>query len=360
MKRRSRLVCLAALVALAAARAAAPQSRPMVLSVPADEGNYRVTVTFGDEGAATDNTVHAELRRLMLERVTTAPGVLATRSFIVNVRRPEIPGGTRVALKDREKTTEAAAWDDRLTIEFGGARPGVAKVEVARVDVPTVYLLGDSTVTDQPSEPYSSWGQVLTRFLEPEVAVANHSESGESVASALAARRFDKVWSLIEKGDYLFIQFGHNDMKSEAPDALQVYAANVGRVVDETRARGGTPVLVTSVSRRTFDADGKSIVDSFKGYTQAVRDLARQKRVALIDLQASSARLYEALGPDKSPLAFAPGDATHHNDYGSYEIAKCVLMGIRKAGLDLARFITKDFAGFDPSRPDPVWPTAAR
>src|SRR5471030_754544 len=141
---------------------------------------------------------------------------------------------------------------------------------------------------DQPMEPYNSWGQMLTRFLKPQVAVANHAESGESVSGALAALRFDKIWSRMKKGDYLFVQFGHNDMKSEQAGALQTYTDNMTRVVDETRRRGGIPVLVTSVSRRTFDAAGTKITDSFRGYTQAARDVATEKAVPLIDLQASS------------------------------------------------------------------------
>jgi len=329
--------------------------KPFFFSVAVPEGNYKVTVTLGDPRMATDTTIYAELRRLMLERVTTELGKLETRSFIVNVRRPEMSGGRVVRLKDREKTTEAWAWDDRLTIEFNGSHPSVSALEVETVDVATIYLLGDSTMCDQPREPFNSWGQMLTRFLKPEVAVANHAESGESVSGALAALRFDKIWSEMKKGDYLFVQFGHNDMKSEDPGALQTYTANMKRVVDETRRRGGIPVLVSSVSRRTFDAEGKKITDSFKGYTQAVREVAREKAVPLIDLQASSATFYEALGPEVSHLAFATmQEGTHHGDYGSYEIAKCVLMGIKAARLDLATFITDDFNTFDPATPDPI------
>ncbi len=346
---------LLALVLSAAVPPVHAQTGPVVMSVVVPEGNYRVTVTLGGGPVPSDNTVRAELRRLMLERVTTGPGKPVTRSFIVNVRRPEIAGGGRVVLKERETTTEAAAWDDHLVISFGGARPAVAGVSIEKADVPTVFLLGDSTVCDQPEEPFSSWGQILTRFLKPEVAVANHAESGESVAGALAARRFDKVWSQMRKGDYLFVQFGHNDMKSKEPGALRAYASNLERVVDRTRRRGGIPVLVTSVSRRTFDAEGRTIVDSFMGYTDAAREVARRKNVALIDLQAKSAKLYEALGPEDSRLAFATlEEGTHHNGYGSYQIAKCVLMGIREAGLDLARFISDDFTPFDPAVPDPV------
>jgi lysophospholipase L1-like esterase len=260
-----------------------------------------------------------------------------------------------VRLGGRERTSEVWAWDDRLSLEFNGSHPAITAMDIDPVNVPTIFLLGDSTVCDQPSEPYNSWGQMLTRFLKPEVAVSNGAESGDSIAPALGARRFDKFWSQMKKGDYLFIQFGHNDMKSTAEGAIETYRNNMRRAVDETRAHGGIPVLVTSVSRRTFDSEGKKITDSFKGYTQVVREVAKEKDAALIDLQASSATFYEALGPDVSHQAFATmSEGTHHNNYGSYEIAKCIVMGIKQAKLDLARHIVDDFKDFDPAHPDAI------
>ena len=323
------------------------------IAVP-QEGNYKVTVTFGDLLSATNNTVFAELRRLMVESVETQPGADATRIFIVNTRTPAISGGGKVRINNREQTQEAWAWDERLSLEFHGAHPGIRSMEVEKVDVPTVYLLGDSTVCDQASEPYNSWGQMLTRFLKPEVAVANGAESGDSIAASLSAGRFAKFWGQMKPGDYLFIQYGHNDMKSKAPNALETYATNLRRAVDETRNHGGTPVLVTSVSRRTFGPDG-IIANSFSGYTDAVRAVAKEKDCAWIDLQACSALFYEALGDQRSHLAFATmQENTHHNSYGSYAIAKCVVMGIKQARLDLAGNIVDDFKDFDPSHPDPV------
>jgi|WetSurMetagenome_2_1015567.scaffolds.fasta_scaffold06859_4 lysophospholipase L1-like esterase len=323
------------------------------IAVP-QEGNYRVTVIFGDSLSATDNTVFAELRRLMVESVHTDPGASATRTFIVNTRTPAIPGGGVVKINSREQTQESWAWDDRLSLEFNGAHPGVISIQIEKVDVPTVYLLGDSTVCDQAKEPYSSWGQMLTRFLKPEAAVANGAESGDSIAPSLSAGRFAKFWGQMKPGDYLFIQYGHNDMKSTTPNALETYTNNLRLVVDETRSHGGIPVLVTSVSRRTFGPDGK-ITNSFGGYTDAVRAVAKEKGCALIDLQVSSALLYEALGDQQSHLAFATmQEGTHHNSYGSYEIAKCIVMGIKQAHLNLAKYIADDFKDFDPSHPDPI------
>jgi lysophospholipase L1-like esterase len=326
------------------------EGKPAFFSVDAPEGNYRVTVKFGDPKSASDNTVFAELRRLMIENLRTEPGKYVTRSFLVNVRQPAIPGGGAVRINDREKTTEAWAWDNRLTLEFNGAHPAVASVTIEPADVPVLYLMGDSTVCDQPSEPYNSWGQMITRFLKPEIVVSNQAESGESVAGALSKGRLEKIWSAMKPGDFLFMQFGHNDMKSTAPDALERYTNDLRRVVDETRKHGGKIVLLTPVSRRSFDDSGK-ITNSFRGYPDAVKLVAREKDVPLIDLQSMGAALYEAWGPDASHRAFANmQENTHHSDYGSYEIAKSVVQSIRDLGIKLP--IVEDFTGFDPHKPD--------
>src|SRR5215471_1710429 len=323
-------------------------------SVDLAEGNYRVTVKFGAADRASNNTIRAELRRLMIEHARTEAGRFETRSFLVNVRRPAIAGGGEVRLTDREKTSESRAWDNRLTLEFTGEHPAVASVEIERADVPTLFLMGDSTVCDQPSEPFNSWGQMITRFFKPVIAVSNQAESGESVAGALAKGRLDKIWGDMKRGDYLFVQFGHNDMKSTAPDALERYTDDLRRVVDETRKRGGIPVLLTPVSRRSFDEHGK-IANSFRGYPDAVKLVASEKSVPLIDLQAMGAAFYEALGPEGSHQAFAnASENTHHGDYGSYQIAKCVVQSIRDLELPLAAMIVDEFRGYDPQHPDPA------
>ena len=320
---------------------------PFFFSVAVPEGNYSVTLTLGDAGGASDTTVKAELRRLVLERVETAKGKFETRCFTVNVRTPKFAGGA-VRLKDREKKDEWRAWDEKLTLEFNGPRPCVCAVEVAPANVPTVFLLGDSTVCDQPHEPYASWGQMLTRFLKPGVAVSNQAESGESLKSSFGAKRTDKVLDSMRKGDYLLIQFGHNDMKSV--DAAS-YKADLKRLAAAARKQGGTPVLVTPVNRRTFK--GGEVTNSLKDFPDAVRALAKEEKLPLIDLHAMSKTLYEALGPDRSGLLFKSGDGTHHNNYGAYELAKCVVEGLRAAKLGLAQFVTDDAKPFDPAKPDP-------
>ena len=321
-----------------------------------EEGNYKVTVVLGDREAESTTTVKAELRRLMLERVHTAPGRFESRTFIVNTRTPKISTGGEVRLKDREKTSEAWAWDDKLTLEFTDTRPAVCGLELEKVDnIPTIYIAGDSTSTDQAREPFNSWGQMLTRFFKPEVAIANHGESGESLRSFIGENRLAKVLSIIKPGDSLFIQMGHNDQKEkgEGVGAFTTYKADLKRFIAEARKHGATPVLVTSMNRLTFAPGTNTIVNSLGDYPEAVRQAAKEERVALIDLNAMSKPFYEALGPQEAHKAFAGNDTTHHSNYGSYELAKCIVEGIKRNGLPIAQSLA-DTPPFDPAHPDPV------
>ncbi|MBC8001411.1 MAG: rhamnogalacturonan acetylesterase [Opitutaceae bacterium] len=331
--------------------------QPFLFSVAVPEGNYRVTVTLGAAAEESSATIKAESRRLMLEQIQVAHGKSTTRAFTVNVRTAALPDGGSVKLKDREKGY--LHWDDKLTLEFNGVRPGLCALEIERVDnAVTAFLLGDSTVTDQPREPYNSWGQMLPRFLKPDVAVANHAESGESLKSSLGARRLDKVLGSIKSGDFVLIQFGHNDQKErgEGVGAFTTYKASLKQFVSEARKRGATPVVITPVARRNFNAAGE-LVNNLGDYPEAVRQVAKEENVALIDLHAMSRLFYVALetqSKDVSKKAFAPGDNTHHNNYGSYELAKCIVEGIKVAKLPLAKFIVDDVASFDPAHPDPI------
>lgn len=314
---------------------------PFYFSAKLPEGNYRVRVT-SMEAAGDPLTIKAELRRLMV-----AESSARRHEFLVNVRTPTLKDGRQVRLKPRERETEQGAWDDRLTLEFNGPRPAISSLTITPApNATTVFLLGDSTVADQPREPWNSWGQMLPRFFGAEVVVANHSESGETIAGSLAAGRFDKIFEQIKRGDFLFIQFGHNDMKNRTPDALANYTKYLGGIVQRTRQLGATPVLVTSMERKSGVRE-----DTLAGYPQAVRDIATERGVALVDLNAASKRLYAALGAD---LDRAFVDGTHHNAYGSYQLARCVVAGIRTQLPDLASHLTEEVPPIDVDHPDPV------
>ncbi|HLA94589.1 MAG TPA: rhamnogalacturonan acetylesterase [Pyrinomonadaceae bacterium] len=328
-------------------------NKPFYFSTALPEGNYRVSVRFGDRQVATSTVVKAELRRLMIESIETNPGEFLTRTFIVNVRKPQISTGGEVKLKDREKTSERWAWDEKLTLEFNGVRPTINSIEIQKVDVPTVFLLGDSTVCDQPSEPYASWGQMITRFFDGKIAVANHAESGESLKSSLGAKRLEKVLSLIKPGDFLMIQYGHNDEKEKGDGigAFTSYKASLKQFTEAAKAKGASVTLINPMHRRTFDASGK-ITNSHGDYPEAVRQAAKEENVPLIDLTAMSKDLYEALGKDGSGVLFKAGDGTHHNNYGSYQLAKTIVQAIRDQKLPLAKFLIKGLTKFDPKKPD--------
>ncbi len=328
-----------------------------------EEGNYNVTLTLGDPQQSTDTTVKAELRRLMLEKVRIAPGKLEVRTFVVNTRTPKIPTGGEVKLKDREKTTEAWAWDDKITLEFTGPHPAVRTVEITKADryLPTLYIAGDSTSTDQPSEPFNSWGQMITRFFGPGIAIANNGESGESLKSFIGEQRLSKIMSVIRSGDFLLIQMGHNDQKEkgEGVGAFTTYAADLKMFVDAARRHGATPILITPVNRLAWGtgADAGKIINNLGDYPEAVRKVGRENDVAVIELNALSKAFYEALGPDNAPRAFADGDTTHHNNYGSYELAKLIATVVKQANIPFARYMIDVPAGlssFDPGHPDPL------
>lgn len=301
---------------------------------------------------------------MMLEKVVVKANASVSRVFDANVRVPEIAGNAthRVKLKPREVGN--LDWDSKLTLEFNGDNPSFRSLTIEPIHEPTIYLAGDSTVVDQDVEPWAAWGQMLPRFFRPGVVIANHAESGETIRSFEGEQRLAKIMSLIKPGDYLFIQFGHNDQK---PNAVSVddYKKLLAEYIAQARAKGATPVLVTSMNRRTFDADGK-ITNSLAGYPDAVREVAAVQHVALIDLNGMSKVLFEAMGPEGTLKAFMHypanafpnqtepiSDDTHFNSYGAFELARCVVQGIREAKLAIRKFLTKDISGFNPSMPDP-------
>jgi lysophospholipase L1-like esterase len=198
-----------------------------------------------------------------------------------------------------------------------------------------------------------SWGQLLPRFFKPGIAVANEAQSGETLKSFANALRLDKILSQMKPGDYLFLQFGHNDSKRNWPqtyvDPATTYKAYLKVYIAEARLRGAIPVLVTPMDRgvRGTGAPAHSLGD----YPKAMREVAREDNVALIDLNRMSDILYESAGTD-APKILA--DGTHSTAYGGYEFAKCVVLGIEQNKLPLAAFIAGDFKAFNPAHPDPA------
>ena len=317
--------------------------KPFFFSVAVPEGNYNVTAMLGNPLGESNTTIRAESRRLMLENIKTDKGLFQRHVFTVNVRNHWIAGGGEVRLKDREKN--ALHWDGKLTLEFRGERPCVRSIAIAKVeDAVTVFIAGDSTVTDQTNGLFAGWGQMLPRFFKPGgVAIANHAESGEALKSFQGEKRLDKILSQIKKGDYLFIQFAHNDMKKGGAyaEANTTYKEHLKHYIAEARKREAIPVLVTPMHRRNFDGNGK-VVNTLGDYPEAMRQTAKEEKVALIDLNGMSKEFYEALGPDNSKKAFVDKDNTHTNEFGAYEFARFIAESIKKSDLGLAKHIVDD------------------
>ena len=246
--------------------------------VPA-EGNWRVTVTLGgDPSAASLTTVSAEIRRLMVLHAATRAGETKDITFLVNTRTPKLPDGRVVRLKPRETQGEAIAWDDRIQLEFNDAHPAICALTAERADdVPTLYLMGDSTMTDQPGMPTTSWGNFLPIFFKNTVAIANHGESGEAYSASRGELRLAKVLSVIKPGDWIITQFGHNDEKERerGPEfgAFKNYATEMRNYTQEIRAKGAHIILVTPMQRHVF-ANGK-VSNTHGDYPDAVRAVAK-------------------------------------------------------------------------------------
>jgi lysophospholipase L1-like esterase len=331
-------------------------------SAKAADGNYRVTLALGDPDSPADFSLWAGTRRLMIEDLRLPPGADERRVVAVNVRDarlarppPKAPGGERVVLGAKERGL--ARWKGMLGLELSGPYPSLRSIDIERDEaMPTLFLAGDSTVADQPAGPYASWGQMLPRFLGPALAVANHAASGETLKSFLSNLRWAKILQCMKAGDYLLVQFGHNDQKAEWPQtyapARTAFKAYLRAYVAEARDRGAVPILASPPERCRFDARGK-VVPSLGAYPDAMRELAEEQGCALVDLEAMSREFYEALGPELAPMAFAVDeDRTHHGAYGAYELAKCVAFGLRGSSLPLAAQVLPEIEYFSPGRPD--------
>ena len=329
------------------------------------DGNYRVTVTLGNKKKAGQTVVRAESRRHFVDLVKTKKGEEKTVSFVVNKHTPVIDDNTRVKLKPREVGYKN--WDDSLNLSFCGPAVAVQSIHIQAVkDVTTVFLCGNSTVVDQEEEPWASWGQMITRWFGPQVAVANYAESGLSCTTFLAQLRLDKILSQLKKGDYVIVEFGHNDEKEkkDGDGAWYSYSRNLKIFVDRVRAAGGNIIFCTPTARRSFDADGH-IINTHGDYPEAMKAVAQREQVPVIDLTQMTTTFYEALGVEGSKRALvhypantfanqdkALADNTHFNPYGAWEVAKMVVMGLKQISSPLADFLREDWQDFNPAQPD--------
>lgn len=341
-------------------------TQPIDFAVKVPDGNYRVTVTLGSKKRAAQTVVRAESRRHYSDVVTTKKGQFRTLTFVVNKHEPAIDGARQVKLKPRELTYKN--WDAMLNLQFCGPAPAVQRITITPdTTATTVYLCGNSTVVDQEQEPWASWGQMITRWFDDRVVVANYAESGLSATTFLAQLRLDKILSTLRPGDYVICEFGHNDEKEKKPGdgAWYSYTRNLKIFVDRVREKGGNLILVTPTARRFFEADQLTLRNTHGDYPEAMRTVARRENVPYIELNGMSTTLYQTLGFEgsKKALVHYPAntfadqpkplaDNTHFNPFGAWEVAKMVVMGLKQLQSPLAAHLRGDWQDFDPAHPD--------
>lgn len=224
----------------------------------------------------------------------------------------------------------------------------------------TVYLAGDSTMCLYTPDraPVTGWGMPFAYFFDESVRIKNHARGGRSTRTFISEGRWAAIADSLTEGDYVLIQFGHNDEAKEEKykdryTPVADYKTNLTRFIKEARSRKAIPVLITPVSRMRFNKEGRA-EETHKEYTDAMYAVAAATGTALIDLDASSRKLYDAMGPKDAPLLFMhlqpgehpayPGgqkDNTHFNEYGARLIAQLVLQGLREKNIELANHIVQ-------------------
>ncbi|PWI14613.1 carbohydrate esterase [Streptomyces sp. Act143] len=277
--------------------------------VPA--GTYDVKVLLGGD-TASSTAISGETRRSLLPETAAPAGERIARSFTVNVRTPE-----------GEPT--GAAGTPGLDLVIGGAAPALADIKVTPAHrARQIFLVGDSTVCDQPGDPYSGWGQQLPQYLRRNLSVANYADSGESTVTYLAsAQLWGTVQPLIRPGDLVLVQLAHNDKTTDEA----TYRANLETLVAGIREKGGEPVLVTPIVRRWFNSDGTlnnntALLVNGLGvdHPAVIRSVAADNGVPLIDLTARTKSLVESLGPEGSKALYLYNekrDNTHTSVHGA-------------------------------------------
>jgi lysophospholipase L1-like esterase len=221
---------------------------------------------------------------------------------------------------------------------------------------PRVFMIGDSTMANKPLDfPERGWGMAFGQFLVDPGMVHNHAVNGRSTKSFIDEGRWEKVHAALAADDFVIVQFAHNDEKKEDPkryaDPAVAYRENLRRFIRETRAKGGIPILATPVCRRRFAADGK-LIDTHGDYPDAVRAVAQEEKVALIDLERATAKWLQAAGDESSKkffMWFEPGvhpkikdgikDNTHFVEAGAMAVAELAAQEIRTKNLPLAKWL---------------------
>lgn len=289
--------------------------------VPA-QGNYLVKIEAENDGS--EAIIFLERRRLSYYGNFKGK---KSFTFAVNV--------CDVVPRDHTEVFE----DKSLDMAWIGNGLKLLSAEILECNIPTIYIAGDSTVTDQPADypyspgtSYSGWGQMLSAFVNEGAAVSNHSHSGLTTETFRNEGHYGIVEKYIKSGDFLLMQFGHNDQKLAHLKEDTGYRENFRRYVAEARSHGAYPIIVTSLSRNTWFNSGESYNDLLQAYAKECFRLGEELSVPVVDLHGFSMDLIIENGLEESKKFYYPGDLTHTNDYGAYLMASYVAAELAKIG----------------------------
>lgn len=287
------------------------------------QGNYLLTVTLYAREEEREVLLFAG-RRQLVWRGSLKAGEEWKGSFPLSVC-DIIPRGEKSRFEGR-----AAG----VTVISGSVR--LVKLSIEKWNGKTMFLAGDSTVTDQsaeypyaPETSYSGWGQMLPVFLNGSMAVSNHAHSGLTTESFRDEGHYGILLERISSGDICLFQFGHNDQKLAHLKAKEGYRKNLSRYIEEIREKGAFPVLVTPLARNSWKGSGGTYHDLLKEYADEVIRLGKSMSVPVLDLHGKSMAFIKEHGLEDSKRWFYPSDFTHTNDYGAWKMAEFVWEELR-------------------------------
>lgn len=330
------------------------------------EGNYKVTLVIRARKPVKDVLIFTGRRRLGwrgdiaaadgMPIEQTGSGVdgeaVFRHTMTVNVC-DIIPRGHTKRFEDKS-----------LDITVLADQPKFSEIIVEEAACPTLYIAGDSTVTDQsadypyaPGCSYCGWGQMISGYLTEKLAVSNHAHSGLTTSSFREEGHYDILAQYAKAGDYCFFQFGHNDQKLEALKAQGGYSNHLLRYLKECREKGVFPLIVTPIARNTWKGNDGSYNDLLAEYAQVCLEIGEEENVPVVDLHKCSMEFIIEKGLEASKAYFYPGDYTHSNDYGAYYMAGIVaeeivrVCGSRQesAYRFLAECVTDGFGAWEPA-----------
>ncbi|WP_042199081.1 fibronectin type III domain-containing protein [Paenibacillus camerounensis] len=303
-------------------------------------GDYTVSLIAGDSSGETNISINVESIQKVMQTTKTAGQYL-------------------------EMDFEIALVDGQMNFLFSGNRPVLNSLVIKKQDErtagdkPILYIAGDSTVQTYNSywKPQAGWGQMLDKFFSSAVQIDNQAIGGRSSKSFIVEGRLDSILRAIKPGDYFLIQFGHNDATVSVPARYASpadYKKYLKTYVLGSRQRGATPILITPVGRRDYKTETNSFNVSFAEYVQAMKEVASELDVRMVDLSAKSIAYYNSIGFEATRAVFlytepdvytafpnGSSDNTHFQEYGAIQLARLLAGGIAELDLPLSDEVTE-------------------